>query len=107
MSETIEEKIKRLYKYIDEWAAPHHTHELIIQIRKELENKTILDNEHEKLLLDSMKKLLERTSSSPAYCECGHEMIAHVNFRNEMNSGCKGLTANKEPCSCSGFISNL
>lgn len=106
MTETIEEKIKRLYKYIDKWAAPYHTHELINQILDELDKSPPLDKEHEKILLESMNKLLKRAYSSPAYCKCGHEMIDHVKFQDEITSGCKGLTSNK-PCPCQGFVSNL
>lgn len=102
MSETIEEKIKRLHKYIHEWAAPHHSHKLLDEIRTELEKGKTIDSEHAKLLTDCVDKLLKKVTTS-VFCKCGHELQSHVNFQTGMQPGCQGKTPDNRLCACTIF----
>ncbi len=102
LSETIEAKIQKLHKYVTEISAQYHILELITEIQNELEQGGTIDVDHEKLLLDAMDILAKR-GSNLLYCKCGHEIQDHVNFQQEITSGCKGKNQDNRPCDCKIF----
>ncbi len=98
MSETLEEKIERLQKYVFEWAAPHQSRKILAEIQDEMNTGKSTDSEHEVFLIQCIEKLLKM--ATPVYCKCGHEIISHVNYDAGVVTGCSGF---KGQCTCTSF----
>lgn len=98
MSESLEEKIERLYKYVNEWAAPYQSRKLLGEIEDEMNAGHSTDSEHEVLLMQCIDKLLKM--ATPIFCQCGHQMISHVNFDSGLVTGCSGSDGK---CNCTIF----